>query len=234
MANAAAKTSSDSELGRVRNRSLNFLFYAFFFSIFVNLLMLTGPLFMLQVYDRVLGSRSEETLVALLVLVLALYGLMWLLDFARARLVARFGARFQSELDGRVFRATLTSRSPSPEAMTATRDLESVQGFFASPALIAILDAPFTPLFIAAIFVFHAWLGWLALAGGGILVALTIANQLLTYRKVGEAQSAAEGAHRFAENAWKTSLQLRANKLNGRNGCWRKLATSCPLRTNRH
>ena len=80
------------------------LIAVFVFSVFVNLLMLTGPLFMLQVYDRVLGSRSEETLVALFLLVGALYGLMGLLDYARGRVLARCGARFQEKLDERVFR----------------------------------------------------------------------------------------------------------------------------------
>ncbi|NNF92585.1 MAG: type I secretion system permease/ATPase, partial [Boseongicola sp.] len=113
--------------------------------------MLTGPLFMLQIYDRVLRSRSEETLAALLVLVLALYALMWLLDFARTRLVARYGARFQSALDAQVFRAQLTGTgaAPRPGALTATRDLEAIQAFYASPALTALMDAPFTPVFLA-------------------------------------------------------------------------------------
>ena len=76
MANSDNNPSNDV-LVQASRQSRHFLLYAFFFSIFVNLLMLTGPLFMLQVYDRVLGSRSEETLVALIILVLALYGLMW-------------------------------------------------------------------------------------------------------------------------------------------------------------
>ena len=95
------------ELRKVRNQGIAFLALAFLFSIFVNLLMLTGPLFMLQVYDRVLGSRAVETLTALFLLVALLYALMAMLDYARGRIVARFGARFQSQLDERVFEATL-------------------------------------------------------------------------------------------------------------------------------
>lgn len=85
------------ELREARRAGIWLLWAVFLFSIFVNLLMLTGPLFMLQVYDRVLGSRSEETLVALFALVGALYGLMALLDYARGRVLARFGARFQAQ-----------------------------------------------------------------------------------------------------------------------------------------
>ena len=84
------------------------------FSIFVNLLMLTGPLFMLQIYDRVLTSRSEATLVALLVLVTALFAMMGVLEFVRGRVLARAGARFQTLLDNRVMTAVLR-RAVQPE-----------------------------------------------------------------------------------------------------------------------
>ena len=213
MAHSKPLRGASTELANARNRSAHFLGFSFFFSIFVNLLMLTGPLFMLQVYDRVLGSRSEETLVALTVLVIALYALMWPLDFARSRLVARYGARFQSDLDERVFRSVIQARatqSAGPTAATATRDLEAIQSFFASPGLIAVLDTPFTPLFIAAIFVFHPWLGWLALAGGLCLIALTLLNQILTGKKTRASQNLTEQAHRFAESAAHSAELLRA------------------------
>lgn len=84
-------------LRHARQTAQHYLAFAFF-NVFVNLLMLTGPFFMLQIYDRVLGSRSEETLVALALLVTGLYGFMWMLDFARGRLAARYGARLQTAL----------------------------------------------------------------------------------------------------------------------------------------
>ncbi len=197
------------------SRNRHFLIFAFVFSVFVNLLMLTGPLFMLQVYDRVLGSRSEETLVALLVLVLGLYGLMWLLDFARTRLLGRYGARFQSALDDRVFEAQLVHGARSPAAQSASRDLEAVQGFYASPALTAIMDVPFTPLFIGVIFIFHPLLGWFATAGGVILIAITTLNQVLTSKRVAEAQRTVEVAHKFAENAKQASELIRSQGMLG-------------------
>ena len=210
----AARGRTDT-LGTVARASRHYLVFAFVFSVFVNLLMLTGPLFMLQVYDRVLGSRSEETLAALLVLVLGLFGLMWLLDFARTRLLARYGARFQTALDDRVFQAQLTHHNDSAEAQSASRDLEAVQGFYASNALTAILDAPFTPLFIAVIFVFHPWLGWFAVAGALILIAISALNQVLTARRVRDAQQTAEAAHRFAENARRASELIRSQGMLG-------------------
>ena len=211
--NIPAKTAD--LIGAASARSRHFLLVAFLFSVFVNLLMLTGPLFMLQVYDRVLGSRSKETLVALLVLVIGLYGLMWLLDFARTRLVARFGARLQVALDDRVFAAQLTTPRASAEARSAGRDLEAVQSFYASPALPALMDAPFTPLFIAVIFVFHPWLGWFAVGGGLFLIAISALNQWLTSRRVAEAQKASEVAHGFAENARRASELIRSQGMLG-------------------
>ncbi len=85
------------------------------FSMFVNLLMLTGPIYMLQVYDRVLASRSIATLVALTVLIACLYALMGVLDYARGRVAARMGAEFQTRLDSKVFESGLTRALMSGE-----------------------------------------------------------------------------------------------------------------------
>mgnify|MGYP001043528420 CR=1 FL=1 len=95
------------ELRAARRESRALFWAAGLFSAFVNLLMLTGPLYMLQVYDRVLGSRSVATLLALTALVVFLYTMMGLLDYARGRIMARAGARFQARLDKRVFDAVM-------------------------------------------------------------------------------------------------------------------------------
>ena len=173
------------------------------FSIFVNMLMLTGPLFMLQVYDRVIGSRSEETLAALFLLVALLYGIMGVLDYARGRIAARIGAEFQSALDARVFdvvlrRAVLTDERARPSS--GLRDLESIQKFLSAPVMFAVFDIPWTPIFIAAIFIFHPWLGWLAVAGGLFLICVTILNQILSAKPVREAAIATAQADTFAES----------------------------------
>ena len=96
------------ELRATRKQSRALYWVVGVFSVFANLLMLTGPIYMLQVYDRVLSSRSVETLVALSVLVLFLYTMMALLDFARGRIMGRVGARFQAALDRRVFDAVIS------------------------------------------------------------------------------------------------------------------------------
>jgi PrtD family type I secretion system ABC transporter len=172
------------------------------FSIFVNLLMLTGPLFMLQIYDRVLSSRSEATLVALLILVTGLFGMMGLLEFVRGRVLARAGARFQSLLDTRVMTAVLR-RSVAPAERSrpnsAARDLEAVRQLLAGPAPFAMFDMPWAPIFIAVIFVFHPVLGWISIGGAVILVVLTILNQIRSREPAAESQRAANEAENLGE-----------------------------------
>ncbi|MGR3467355.1 MAG: type I secretion system permease/ATPase [Shimia sp.] len=170
-----------AELREERAKSKGLYWFVAIFSMFVNLLMLTGPLYMLQVYDRVLGSRSVETLLALTILVVFLYGMMGILDYARGRVMARAAARFQSGLDRRVFSAVLRGRgAPGSPASTGLQDLDAVQRLISSPVLMAIFDMPWTPIFIAGIFLFHPWLGILATVGGVVLIVVTLFNQWLT------------------------------------------------------
>ncbi|MFD2741022.1 type I secretion system permease/ATPase [Sulfitobacter aestuarii] len=170
------------ELRAVRRRSRSLYWTVGLFSLFANLLMLTGPMYMLQVYDRVLGSGSQETLIALSILVVFLYGVMGVLDYTRGRIMARVGARFQSDLERRVFDAVIRKSSVAPDAKTAAglADLESVQRLITSPVLMAAFDIPWTPIFFAAIFIFHPLLGWTAVLGAAVLVIITIANQRLS------------------------------------------------------
>jgi PrtD family type I secretion system ABC transporter len=179
------KQAGQAELRAARNESLWLYIAVGVFSLFVNALMLTGPLYMLNVYDRVLGSRSLETLLALSVLVAFLYGMMGLLDYVRGRVMGRVGARFQAQLDRRVFaaamRGTTAGRAPR-EAATGLRDLESVQRMLTSPALMSAFDLPFAPLFFFGIFIFHPWMGWLGVGGAVVLVLLALMNQWATRR----------------------------------------------------
>jgi ATP-binding cassette subfamily C protein len=196
-------------LSQAKSRSL--FVSAIFFSVFTNLLMLTGPLFMLQVYDRVLGSRSEETLVALFALVFILYAFYWILEFSRARLMARVGARFQTNLNQPVFRAVMErSASHSMTVKGSLQDLETVRSFLASPIMLALFDAPWTPVFLVLIFIFHPLLGWLAVAGGAVLILVALVNQLVTSRKSGEGAQLGQQAQIFARDAELGSEFVRA------------------------
>jgi len=189
------------------------LISVFIFSIFVNLLMLTGPLFMLQVYDRVLGSRSEATLVALFALVAVLYALMGLLDYARGRIMARYAARFRAKLDNKVFAAVITqSLNPKERGQSAAglRNLDAVQTFLTAPVMIALFDIPWTPLFLGAIFIFHPLLGWLAVAGGGTLIVVTLLNNWTTRKKTLGAAQKTSAAHSLAEQTRLSSEIVRS------------------------
>lgn len=190
------------ELIAARRESRGLYWAVGLFSLFANLLMLTGPLYMLQVYDRVLGSRSVETLIALTVLVAFMFSIMGLLDYARGRIMGRVGARFQSRMDGRVFDAVLRKSgvvAGDDRAKTGLRDLESVQRLMSSPVLMAVFDIPWTPIFLAAIFLFHPWLGFLAMAGGAILILVTVVNQFTTRGPLTRANGATFKAEAFGD-----------------------------------
>ncbi|MFP3383271.1 type I secretion system permease/ATPase [Tritonibacter sp. SIMBA_163] len=181
MKNTFANAGRD-ELLAIRRRSRGLFWAVALLSAFVNMLMLTGPLYMMQVYDRVLGSRSEATLLALTLLVVFLYGMMGLLDAVRGRIMRRVAARFQAGLDRRVFDAMIrrSAVSGDPEAQTGLSDLESIQKLIASPVVMAGFDLPWTPIFLAGIALFHPWLGILAICGGGVLIAIAVINQILS------------------------------------------------------
>ncbi len=201
------------ELQTARRAGANLLSAVFLFSVFANILMLTGPLFMLQIYDRVLSSRSEETLTALFILVAALYAFLGLLDFARGRTLTRFAARFQSTLDDRVFVAGMkhaisTSRNTLPN--TGLRDLDTVQKLLSSPVMLSLFDMPWSPLFIAAIFIFHPVLGWISVGGSVILISLTVLNNVLTRDRLRDAMVAATAAQGFAHKAREYGELIRA------------------------
>ena len=182
-----------AELLAARRESRALYWMVAVFSFFVNMLMLTGPLYMLNVYDRVLGSKSLETLIALSVLVAFLYGCMGILDFVRSRVMGRIGARFQARLDRRVFsavlKATTLNRAPR-EAATGLRDLEAVQRLITSPALMALFDLPWAPLFFLGIFIFHPMMGILALVGAFALILVALANQATTRGPLQKANAA--------------------------------------------
>jgi ATP-binding cassette subfamily C protein len=157
---------------------------------------------MLQVYDRVLGSRSEETLIALSILVTFLFLMMGILDHARARVTSRVGARFQSLLDGRVFQAHLRRSAATPGgagSRNPLRDLEAIQRLMSSPVFLALFDVPWTPLFIGAIFIFHPWLGFLAMGGGAVLIGIALINQWLTSGPMATANQATARAELTAQ-----------------------------------
>jgi len=156
-----------------------------------NLLVLTGPIFMLQVYDRVLTGRSAATLMVLFALVAFLFAMMAGVDTARAQVLARIGARARDGLEKRVFEASLRARlrdPPDPRATLAMQDLDAVQRVLGSTVAQALLDLPWTLAFVALLYFVHPYLGWLAVAGGSILALLALSGHLEQRQLLGNAR----------------------------------------------
>ncbi|CAM5285838.1 ATP-binding cassette domain-containing protein [Frigidibacter albus] len=175
---------------------------AIVYSALANLLLLTSPLYMLQVYDRVLASCSEPTLLALSLIAIFLFAVLGILDHVRGRILARAGAALQDQLDQRVFSAAtrqLLARPTDGRALSAQRDLEAMRSFLASPAATAILDAPWTPLFLVALFIFHPLLGWFALIGGALLVTVSLLGHWLNRKGSAAAVEASLKSERMAD-----------------------------------
>ncbi|MEO1562940.1 MAG: type I secretion system permease/ATPase [Pseudomonadota bacterium] len=172
------------------------------FSVAVNLLMLTGPLFMLQVYDRVLASRSEETLAALFILVAFLYAFMGVLDFARGRVLARIGAQFQTRIAPVVFKQALTDAKDATargQPAVGLGELDTLKRLTNSSSFLAVFDVPWTPAFLVLIFTFHPLLGWVSVLGGALLVIVALLNTSFTRNRVLAAQTSDEAADSFVD-----------------------------------
>ena len=180
----------------------------------VNLLMLTGPIYMLQVYDRVLGSRSEETLVALTLLAGFLFAMMGVFDVLRGRIMTRLGARLDREMSGPVFAGLMRldrGRGHGVgQAAEALRGLDTVPRFLAAPVCLALFDLPWVPLFLGALWLFHPWLGWLALIGALALTGLSILGHIRTRRRGARAAFDQQRAQRLAETAGAAAVTARA------------------------
>ncbi|MBK4216569.1 type I secretion system permease/ATPase [Paracoccus caeni] len=203
MSRAPVALSGSKELKKARSVGTPLFIAVGIFSAVVNLLMLTGPIFMLQVYDRVLGSRSVETLTALFLLVMFLFLLMGIVDLIRSRVMQRVATRFQDRMEGRVFEAALregaVSGDESAAAASGMRDLDSVQRLLGSPVFLAIFDLPWAPVFLAFVYIFHPLLGVVATIGGAILVISTIINRSMTKSPLQQSNASAAQAQRMAD-----------------------------------
>ena len=149
------------------------------FSAVINLLMLAPALYMLQVYDRVLASGNQMTLLMLTLMILGLFGLMGALEWVRSQVVIRLGTQMDMRLNQRVYDAAFEAqlRTGSPAAGQALNDLTSLRQFATGNALFAFFDAPWFPAYLLVIFLFSPWLGLLALGGAVVLMALAWINQ---------------------------------------------------------
>jgi ATP-binding cassette subfamily C protein PrsD len=175
----------------------------FVVSLVSNLLMLAGPLFMLQVYDRVLSSRSLPTLTALVVIIVAIYIFYAFIESLRSRMSLRLANLVDHAVGQRLFEATIRLRLATGQAGNAepVRDGDSLRAFLAGPGPLALLDIPWVPIYLAVVFLIHPLLGWLAVAGALVIVALMLVNELVLRTPTKAANAAVGARQRQTEDA---------------------------------
>jgi ATP-binding cassette subfamily C exporter for protease/lipase len=182
------------------------------FSAVINLLMLVPTLYMLQVYDRVLASRNETTLLMLTLMVLGAYLLMNGLEFVRSFVLIRVGAQLDMKLNQRVYTAAFEQnlKRAGANAGQALQDLSTIRQFVTGQSLFAFFDAPWFPIYVAVVFLFDWTLGVFALAATLLLVALAWINELVTRKPLAEANGMAVTAGNLATNNLRNAEVIQA------------------------
>jgi PrtD family type I secretion system ABC transporter len=185
----------------------------------INVLALTGAFYMLQIYDRALPSGSVPTLIALSALAIGFYVFQGVFDILRSQILVRLGARLDNKLAPLahevVIEMTRYGYSTS-EALERGRDVDTVRGFLASQAPMALFDLPWMPLFLAFVYLLHPWLGLLTLAGALVLCGLTIATEIMTRRTSREMHQAAVTRNTIADSHARNADILKAMGFGGR------------------
>lgn len=188
------------------------LLFAAVFSGIINILMLTGSVFMMQVYDRVLSSRSIPTLVALATVTAALYAFMGLLEFVRTRMMVRVGRFADSDMRLTVFnRMVEESARRTPTAGTQpVRDLDMVRQFLSGPGPFSLFDMPWVPLYVAVCYLLHPMLGILAVGAAVIMFILALLNEWASRLGTQATARAAVRSHVMVEEAHHAAEVVRA------------------------
>lgn len=182
------------------------------FSLFINVLMLVSPLYMLQVYDRVLSTRSTSTLIAITAIAGLLLAVYAMLETLRSQVLVRAGLVFDQDLAPAVFNAIHRGmlRQPNGNLVQGLRDVDALREFLTGSGLIAFCDAPWFPVFVFASFMLHPWFGFLAIFGSVVIWSLTLANELLTNRDLTEASTASIAAGQRANSTFRNVEVLQA------------------------
>lgn len=184
-----------------------------------NVLMLTGAVFMMEIYDRVLPSRSVPTLVALCIIAATLFVALGVLDSIRSRIMVRIGASLDEKLSARVYetliRLPLRAGGRS-DALQPLRDLDNLRAFLSGMGPIALFDLPWIPVFLAICFLFHFWIGFTALVGALILIGLTVLTEMWSRRPTQEAAHHGHARNGLAEISIRNAEAITAMGMAGR------------------
>lgn len=213
------KQSVRTPLNEAISSARSSIWIAVIFSLFINILALVSPLYMLQVYDRVLTSRNESTLIFLTLIVVFLLVVYAALEWCRTQVLVRGGVRFDRVVQEPVFTSVLKARlrGASGTDGQAIRDGDSIREFLTGPGLIAFCDAPWMPVFLAVSFLLHPAFALLAVIGGTVIFALALANEYATRASLANASRAAIAAQSDATATIRNSEVMRAM------GMWRGL-----------
>lgn len=190
---------------------------ALFFSWIVNLLMLTGSLFMLQVYDRVIPSSSVPTLIALSLIVLILYIFYGVLDFVRTRILVRIGRRIEETMRARVFDAMahLALKRNNNAGGQPVQDLSTIRQFLGGQGPLAFMDMPFVPIFLLVCFLLHWVLGVVALVSAAIIFVFAVLTERASRQPLAQANSASVKANAITEEARRNAEALHSLGMKG-------------------
>jgi PrtD family type I secretion system ABC transporter len=194
----------------------------------LNLLTLASSLYMLEIYDRVLPSRSIPTLVGLTLLIVMLYLFYALFDILRGRLLLRIGGALDERLNGKVFQAILSGplqAKSAGEGLQPIRDLDQVRSFLSGSGPGALFDLPWIPLYLGLCFLFHFWIGATALIGTIVLVALTVLTERLTQKPSTAASGAAAHRISIAEVGRRNAEAVHAMGMGGEMGALWKVVS---------
>jgi ATP-binding cassette subfamily C exporter for protease/lipase len=187
--NAESSHPRHSELALSLIACKSAFFHVAAFSAFVNLLWLTPSLYMIQVYDRVLVSRSEMTLFFLTIIVVGLFALMALLEWVRSQILVRVSNKLDASLSDQVFKSTflMNLKGAGISASQSLGDLATVRQFLTGAGLFAFFDIPWLPIYLLTIFMVNVWVGWFAFGAIIILGALAWANEAVTRKPLTDA-----------------------------------------------
>lgn len=182
------------------------------FSLFANVLMLTLPLYMWQVFDRVIVSRSVETLLYLTLIAVAAIAAGSLIEAARSHIMVRFSTWLEQRLGGSLLAESIAAayRRGLPPSVQALRDLSTFRTFLAGPSVFPIMDAPWLPIYVGILFLLHPALGFLGLGGGVVLFAMAVLSELATRKPLQRANAAQIAALSTAEAAARNADTIMA------------------------
>jgi PrtD family type I secretion system ABC transporter len=181
------------------------------FSAGINLLMLAGPLYMLQIYDRVLSSGSVPTLMGLFVIIVVLYGFLGIYEFMRSRLLSRAAYRVDQLIGDITFRQQLQDPATlPPNTGNPLRDLEIIRSFLSGPAIRGLFDFPWIPIFLVAVFFIHPGLGFLTLGGAAVVIGVAWLNQWATQHTISKAMGMDAQERGFVGRSQRSAETIRA------------------------